>query len=308
MTSGYGRSTSYAEVLAQIGEENDAVFALDADLPGRTRLFAKRFPDRYMQAGIAEQNIMSIASGLAARGKVPIVHIMAPFGTMRSFEQIRTDIAYARRNVKIVGACGGLSGGPWGPTHHTIEDIALMRVIPGMSVILPCNEAEQAAALRAAVAHDGPVYIRQPGPAGRKIDLPDSFQIGKGIHLREGKNIALLTTGNLLADCLDAADDLSKDGIEIAVVHLPTVKPMDEALLGEIASEHDRIVTVEEHSVIGGLGGAVAEFLCEHGGLPVHRIGIPDCFCEVTGSYEQLKDRYGLGARAIAERIRSLCS
>jgi len=306
MTSGYGQSTTYAEVLAQIGEENDAVFALDADLPSRTRLFAENFPDRYLQVGIAEQNIMSIASGLAARGKVPIVHIMAPFGTMRSFEQIRTDIAYAKRNVKIVGACGGLSGGPWGPTHHTIEDIVLMRVIPGMTVILPCNEAEQAAALRAAAAHDGPVYLRQPGPAGREIDVPDSFLIGKGIALRHGKDIALLTTGNLLADCLDAVDALAGKGIEVAVVHLPTVKPLDEKLVSRIASEHKRIVTAEEHSVIGGLGGAVAEFLSERGGPPVHRIGTPDCFCEVTGSYEELKGRYGISARAIAERIRSL--
>ncbi|NOZ23236.1 MAG: transketolase family protein, partial [Planctomycetes bacterium] len=209
MTSGYGQSMSYAEVLARLGEEHDTIFALDADLPSRTRLFAEKFPDRTMQVGIAEQNIMSIASGLAARGKIPIVHIMAPFGTMRSFEQIRTDIAYARRNVKIVGACGGLSGGPWGPTHHTIEDIALMRVIPGMTVVLPCNESEQAAALRAAAEHDGPVYIRQPGPATREIPLPESFEIGRGVRIREGKEIAVLTTGNLLADCLDAADDLA---------------------------------------------------------------------------------------------------
>ena len=166
--TGYGQTLSYPEVLAQLGEENEAVFALDADLPSRTRAFAKRFPKRYLQVGIAEQNIMSIAAGLAARGKVPFVHIMAPFGTMRSFEQIRTDIAYARRNVKIVGACGGLSGGPWGPTHHTIEDIALMRVIPRMTVILPCNESETAAALRAAALRIS--LTAECGPTSTMVD------------------------------------------------------------------------------------------------------------------------------------------
>jgi len=306
MSGGYGQSTSYAEVLAELGEAHQALFALDADLPSRTRRFAERFPERYLQVGIAEQNIMSIASGLAARGKIPVAHVMAAFGSMRSFEQIRTDIAYAKRNVKIVGACGGLSGGPWGPTHHTIEDIALMRAVPGMTILLPCNEVETASALRAAVEHEGPVYIRQPGKTTRSIELPDEFVIANAIPMRDGRDLAVVTTGNLVGDCLDAADAVAGAGLDVSVVHMPTVKPLDERAIAALALQVRHIVTVEEHSVVGGLGGAVAEFIAERGGPRVHRIGIPDVFCETVGTAEQIKDRYGLSARAIAERIREI--
>jgi len=308
----------YAEVLLELGRANPKVFALDVDLKSGCALFAAEFPKRHVELGIAEQNAVSVAAGLATAGMIPFVHVMAPFGTMRSFEQIRTDVGYPRRNVKIVASFGGLSGGPWHTTHHAIEDFALMRVIPGMTVVAPADGIELEKAVRAAAKHEGPVYIRLPQkqsvlvydtakpPAGFEPagGWPE-FRIGRAVTLRSGNDVTLIATGSMVREALAAAAALARDGVEARVLNVHTIKPLDVEAVRQAARETKGIVTAEEHSVIGGLGSAVAELLAETGGR-LRRVGLPDTFCEVIGSAQELRGRYGLTAAAITRKAMEL--
>ncbi|MBM4078601.1 MAG: transketolase family protein [Planctomycetes bacterium] len=318
----------YAEVLLEVGRANPSVFALDVDLKSGCALFAAEFPKRHVELGIAEQNAISAAAGLATAGMMPFVHVMAPFGTMRSFEQIRTDVGYPRRNVKIVASFGGLAGGPWHTTHHAIEDFALMRVIPGMTVIAPADGVELEKAVHAAARHDGPVYIRLPqkqSPPVYETAKPPAgfepaggwpaFELGKAVTLRPGNDVTLIATGSMVREALDAAVALARDGVDARVLNVHTIKPLDVEAVQRAACDTRGIVAAEEHSVIGGLGSAVAEVLAENlakasepsqGCRGLRRVGLQDTFCEVIGSAPELRARYGLTAAGIAAKAMDL--
>lgn len=306
MVSLYDNVKSYSEILIELGRENPNIFAVNSDM-GTLADFGREFPNRFVEVGIAEQNLIGVAAGLAIRGKIPFVYAMAPFVTMRSYEQIRTDLAYGEKNVKIVSTCTGLSGGPWGTTHHSIEDITLMRVIPGMTVILPADSLETERAIRAAAEHIGLVYIRLG--SGEPVYEEDyTFEIGKAVTLREGNDVTIAATGSMVIKALKAHDDLIQQGIKARVLNVHTIKPLDAEAILQAAEETGSIVTAEEHSVVGGLGGAVAEVLAESGVGRLKRVGIQDTFCTTIGSYEELCEIYGLTTKSIVEAVRTFVS
>lgn len=300
----------YGEGLKAAGEKNKQVVALSADLTGstRTNYFAEAFPERFVQLGIAEQNMASVASGMAAMGKIPFIASYAMFSPGRSWEQVRTTIAYNEANVKIIGAHAGVSVGPDGATHQAIEDIALMRVIPNMVVIAPADAIEAKKATLAAVAYEGPVYIRIAREKTPVVTTEDSpFAIGKAEVLFEKdrtheKTVGLVVTGVLAHNALEAALLCAKKGIGVTVLHMPTIKPLDTAALDTLAAEHDMIVTLEEHQVTGGLGGAVSEYYSEQNPKRVVKIGVPDVFGQ-SGEPEELIAHYRLDGASVAERI-----
>jgi len=300
----------YGEGLVAAGEENDQVVALCADLTGSTRTaaFAATFPDRFVQVGIAEQNMASVASGLAAMGKIPFVASYAMFSGGRAWEQIRTTIGYNESNVKIIGAHAGVSVGPDGATHQAIEDIALMRVIPGMVVLAPADTIEAKKAVVAAAAYDGPVYIRIAREATPVVTTEDSpFAIGKAYTLYHTddtfeKTVGIVVTGTLAHNALTAAMTLAEQGIGATVLHMPTIKPLDTGALDALAEQHDTIVTVEEHQVAGGLGSAVSEYYSEHTPKRVIKIGVQDQFGQ-SGKPEELIAHYGMDHDSIVTTI-----
>jgi len=260
---GYFTALQSAEVLAELAETNPNLVLLSQDL-GAVGSFTARFPDRHFDLGITEQNLVGVAAGLAHAGLLPVVLAMAPFLSMRGFEQIRTDCAYNRNNVKFLAPFAGLEAGAWGATHHAIEDIALLRVIPGMMVLSPADPNETARAVRAALAIDGPVYIRIGGLM--PIDGYDApFRIGEVVTLRDGRDLTIIATGPSVAAALAAHDALRADGIGARVLNVHTIKPLERGVITTAARETGRLLTVEEHSIIGGLGGAVAEMLSEIG-------------------------------------------
>ncbi|HEY6007828.1 MAG TPA: transketolase family protein, partial [Geobacteraceae bacterium] len=272
---------AYGETLAELGAENGAIVVLDADLSGSTKtsLFAKRFPERFFNMGIAEANMVGTAAGLAAAGKIPFASTFAIFAVGRAWEQVRQSVAYPKANVKIVGTHGGITVGEDGGSHQSVEDIAIMRAVPNMTVIVPADGVETSAAVRAAAAYKGPVYIR----LGRNkvptiFDDGYRFEIGKGCELRPGTDLTFVTTGLMTAQAVAAAEILRQDGISARVVHIATIKPLDEELILKAARETGAILTAEEHSVVGGLGGAVSELLAEKCPTPVKRVGINDRF------------------------------
>ncbi len=256
---------SYGNALAELGKEADNLVVLDADLAEATKTgtFKKAFPDRHIDCGIAECNMMGIAAGIAATGKVPFVSSFAMFAAGRAFEQVRNSVGYPHLNVKIGATHAGISVGEDGASHQCNEDIALMRVIPGMVVINPSDDVEAKAAVKAAYEHQGPVYLRFGRLAAPVInDGADyKFEIGKGVTLRDGKDITLVATGLCVSGALEAAEKLAADGVDARVINIHTIKPLDEELIIKAAQETGKIVTIEEHSVVGGLGGAVAEVL-----------------------------------------------
>ena len=258
---------SYGNALAELGAEFDNLVVLDADLAAATKtgIFKKAFPERHIDCGIAECNMMGIAAGLATTGKVPFASSFAMFAAGRAFEQVRNSIGYPHLNVKIGATHAGISVGEDGATHQCNEDIALMRTIPGMTVIVPSDDVEAKAAVRAAYEHDGPCYLRFGRLAVPVInDKPDyKFELGKGVVLREGKDVTIVATGLLVSNCLEAAEKLAADGIDAKVINIHTIKPLDEELIVAAAKETGKVVTVEEHSVIGGLGSAVCDALAE---------------------------------------------
>ena len=297
---------SYGNALAELGAEFENLVVLDADLAAATKtgVFKKAFPDRHIDCGIAECNMMGIAAGLAATGKIPFASSFAMFAAGRAFEQVRNSIAYPKLNVKIGATHAGISVGEDGATHQCNEDIALMRTIPGMVVINPSDDVEAKAAVRAAIEHEGPVYLRFGRLAVPVInEKPDyKFELGKGVVLREGKDVTIIATGLPVSECLAAADKLAAEGIDAKVINIHTIKPLDEELVLAAAKETGKVVTVEEHSVIGGLGSAVCDVLSEKCPTKVMKIGIEDTFGE-SGPAVELVKKYGLDADSIYAKV-----
>ena len=297
---------SYGKALLELGREHEEVVVLDADLETATKtgIFQKEFPQRHIDCGIAECNMMGIAAGLATTGKVPFVSTFAMFAAGRAFEQVRNSIGYPGLNVKIAATHGGISVGEDGASHQCNEDLALMREIPGMVVINPADGVETREAIKAVYEHKGPVYLR----LGR-MEVPIirregeyRFTIGKGELLRKGRDLTIVATGLCVSSALEAAEGLLKKGIEAEVMNIHTIKPLDEELVLASAKKTGRVVTVEEHSILGGLGSAVSEVLAENYPVKVLRIGIRDTYGE-SGSAEQLLEKYKLDGKGILEQI-----
>ncbi len=300
---------SYGNALAELGKEYENLVVLDADLATATKtdVFRKAFPERHIDCGIAEANMTGIAAGMSTVGKVPFISTFAMFATGRSYEQIRNSIGYPHLNVKIGATHAGISVGEDGATHQCNEDIGLMREIPGMVIINPSDDIEAKQAVRAAYEYHGPVYLRfgrLPVPVIN--NRPNYyFEIGKGIVLREGKDVTIIATGLCVSESLIAAELLEKDGIEAEVINIHTIKPLDGEVVLESVKKTGRVVTVEEHSVIGGLGSSVAELLGEKCPTKITRIGIDDVFGE-SGPAIELLHKYGLDSKGIYKKIRAL--
>jgi len=297
---------AYGEVLAELGETNPEIVVLDADLSKSTKTvsFAKKFPDRFFNMGIAEANMMGVAAGFARSGKVPFASTFGIFATGRAWEQVRNMICYSGLNVKIVATHGGVSVGADGSSHQCIEDFATMAAIPTMRVLCPCDGPEPKKIIAAVAEMKGPCYVRLGRAKVPTITDPQAaFEIGKGYVMREGRDVALFACGALVAGALEAADALASEGIEAAVVNLPTLKPLDEKLVAEVAGKTGAAVTAEEHVLRGGLGSAVAMALGKHCPVPLELVGIDDQFGQ-SGDPDKLFAHYGLTARDIAEAAR----
>lgn len=298
---------SYGRALVKLGEEHDDFLVLDADLAGSTKtaVFRKEFPNRHINCGIAEQNMMGVAAGIAASGKVAFASSFAMFAAGRAFEQIRNAIGYPHLNVKIGATHAGISVGEDGATHQCNEDIALMRTIPGMIVMVPADDIEAEAMVRAAYFHDGPVYMRFSRLATPVFHDPETyrFEIGKGIVMRDGTDLTIIAAGLPVASAMEAAEMLAADGISARIIDMHTIKPLDRELVLQAARETKRIVTVEEHSVIGGLGSAVCDLLSGELPTPVQTIGIEDVYTE-SGPANELIEKYGLDGAGVYRRIK----
>lgn len=298
---------SYGNALVELGAENPKVVVLDADLAAATKtgVFKKAYPDRHIDCGIAECNMVGIAAGLATTGKIPFVSSFAMFAAGRAFEQVRNSVGYPHLNVKIGATHAGITVGEDGASHQCNEDIALMRTIPGMVVMCPADDIEAKAAVKAAAEYVGPVYMRFGRAACPVInDRPDyKFEIGKGTLLREGTDITIVATGICVGNALEAAELLAAEGISAEVINICTIKPLDEELIVNSAKKTGKVVTAEEHSVIGGLGSAVCDALCKVYPVPVLKIGMQDTFGE-SGSAAALVEKYKLDGKGIAEQIR----
>ena len=299
---------SYGSALVEIGKEHEELVVLDADLAGSTQtgVFAKAFPERHINCGIAEANMTGVAAGLAAAGKVPFMSSFAMFATARNFEQIRNSIGYPHLNVKIAASHAGISVGEDGATHQCLEDMALMRQIPGMVVLNPADDVEARAAIKAAFEYVGPVYIRLGRLAVPVLNDEEnySFEIGKGVVLKEGTDVTIFATGLEVYETVLAAEMLEKDGISAEVVNIHTIKPIDKELVIASATKTGKVVTVEEHFTIGGLGSAVCEVLSENAPTKVLRIGIDDVFGE-SGPALELIHKYELDAEGIYKRVKA---
>ncbi len=297
---------SYGEALVELGKEHENLVVLDADLAAATQTgkFKAVFPERHIDCGIAECNMIGIAAGIATTGKVPFASTFAMFAAGRAFEQVRNSVGYPHLNVKIGATHAGISVGEDGATHQCTEDIDLMRTIPGMTVINPSDDVEAKAAVRAAYEMDGPVYLRFGRLAVPVInDSPDyTFEVGKGVTLRDGQDVAIVATGLCVNSALEAAELLKAEGVEARVINIHTIKPIDAELIAKAAKECGRVVTVEEHSVIGGLGSAVCDVLCERHPAPVKKIGVQDVFGE-SGPAVKLLEKYRLDGKGVYEQV-----
>ena len=297
---------SFGMALCELAKTNKDIIVFDADLAAATKtgIFKKEFPERFFDCGIAEGNMVGVAAGMATAGKIPVAASFAMFATGRAFEQIRNSVGYPHLNVKIGATHGGISVGEDGATHQCCEDIALMRTIPGMTVIVPSDDIEAKAAVKAAAAMEGPVYMRFGRLAVPVINDEDyKFEIGKGKVLREGTDVAIIANGLCVAESLDAAEKLAAEGINAQVINMATVKPLDTELVLEAAKATGKVVTVEEHSVIGGLGGAVCEVLSEKYPVPVKRIGVNDVYGE-SGPAVKLIEKYGLDGKGVYASVK----
>lgn len=298
---------SYGNALAECGAKYPNLVVLDADLAGATKtgVFKKAFPDRHIDCGIAECNMTGIAAGLATCGKIPFISSFAMFAAGRNFEQVRNSIGYPHLNVKIGATHAGITVGEDGATHQCNEDVALMRTIPGMTVIVPADDVEAKAAVEAAINYEGPVYLRFGRAAVPVInDNPDyKFEIGKGVVVREGKDVTIVASGICVAEALAAAEKLAADGVDAEVINIHTIKPLDEELIVASAKKTGRVITVEEHSVIGGLGSAVCDALSAKQPTPVLKIGINDTFGE-SGPAAALVVKYGLDGESIYRKAK----
>ena len=299
---------SYGNALKELGAQYPDLVVLDADLAEATKtgVFQKAFPERHIDCGIAECNMVGIAAGLATVGKIPFVSSFAMFAAGRAFEQVRNSVGYPHLNVKIGATHAGITVGEDGASHQCNEDLALMRTIPGMVVMCPSDDIEAKAAVRAAIEHEGPVYIRF-GRAAVPVfnDTPDfKFEIGKGKVVREGKDVTIVATGICVDSAMGAAEKLAAEGIDAEVINICTIKPLDEELILASAKKTGKVVTVEEHSVIGGLGSAVCECLAEKLPTPVKKIGMYDVFGE-SGSAAALVAKYGLDAEGVYNSVKA---
>lgn len=299
---------SYGNALVELGKEHEDLVVLDADLAAATKtaMFQKVFPERHIDCGIAECNMVGVAAGLAATGMVPFASSFAMFAAGRAFEQIRNSVGYPKLNVKIGATHAGISVGEDGATHQCNEDIALMRTIPGMVVINPSDDVEARAAVKAAYEHIGPVYLRFGRLAVPVINdnAEYKFELGKGITLKDGKDVTIIATGLPVSESLEAAEMLEKDGISVRVINIHTIKPLDEEIIVKAANETGKIVTVEEHSIIGGLGSAVCDVVAEKAPAKVMKIGINDVYGESGPAVELIK-KYGLDAESIYKKVKA---
>ncbi len=299
---------AFGKTLAEIGELNEKIIVMDADLAcsTQTKIFADKFPDRFFDCGIAEQNMLATAAGLASEGKIPFVASFAVFVTGRTYDQIRNGICYPNFNVKIVGTHGGVTVGEDGATHQALEDISLMRGLPHMTVIVPADCKECQEAIKYAALHEGPTYIRIP-----RSNVPDifdenySFNIHKAVVVEEGTDVSVFTNGETLAEVLLAAEELKKDNISLEVINVPVVKPLDFQTVIESVKKTKFAITVENHSIIGGLGSAICETLADKLPSKVYRIGVNDEFGQ-SGKAEELIEYYGLDSKTLAKRIRAI--
>ncbi len=293
----------YGEAIVELGAENPQVVVLDADLATGTRSqwFDAKYPDRFFDMGIAEQDMLGTAAGLSLAGKIPFVSTYGVFLAGRAWDQIRTTICYGNLNVKIAGAHGGISVGPDGATHQALEEFALMRVLPNMTLVVPCDAEETKKATKAAAAMVGPVYLRFGREAVPVItDAKTPFEIGKAQTFREGKDLTIFANGIMVNQALIAAEEMAKEGIDAKVVNLHTLKPLDEEAILKAARETGAVVTAEEHQILCGMGGAVAEVLVKHHLVPVEMVGIQDTFGE-SGTWEELMENYNVTWKDIVE-------
>ncbi len=295
---------SYGNALAELGKQNENIVVLDADLAGATKtaVFAKQFPERFIDCGIAESNMVSVAAGLAASGKIPFASSFAMFAAGRAFEQIRNSVGYPHLNVKIAATHAGFSVGEDGATHQCNEDIALMRTIPGMTIISPSDDIEAKQAVMAAAEFEGPVYLRFGRLAVPVINSEDyKFEIGKGVELVKGSDVTIIANGLMVSRALEAAKMLQDKGISAAVINIHTIKPLDQKIVLDAAKNTGAIVTAEEHSVIGGLGSAVSELVCEQYPVPVLKVGANDVFGK-SAPAQQVLEYFGLTAQNIVDK------
>lgn len=298
---------AYGEALVELGGINENVVVLDADLSKSTKTndFKKVYPERFFNMGIAEQNLLGTAAGFAAAGKIPFASSFAVFAVGRAYDQIRNTIAYPHLNVKIAASHAGLTVGEDGGSHQMLEDLALMRALPGMTVIVPADGYETRQAVLAAAEYKGPVYIRLGRPKVPMIfEEGYNFQIGKGVLLQDGTDVTLVATGIMVAKALQARELLTQEGISAAVVNISTIKPIDAPLLTKMANQTGCIVACEEHNIIGGLGSAVMEVLAERKPVPIERVGVEDVFGE-SGQPDELLEKFGLTAEAIAKKAKA---
>lgn len=296
----------FGKALAELGTENEQVVAVSADLTESTRLnyFKEAFPKRFVQVGVAEQNLIGVAAGLAMVGKIPFAASFAVFNPGRSWDQIRVSVCYSNLNVKVVGGHAGITVGPDGATHQALEDIAITRVLPNMTVVIPCDENQAAAATKAVAKHVGPCYLRLSRATPVTITSPETpFEIGKAQLLKEGTDITLIATGIMVEHALVAAQELQKNhSISAEVINMHTIKPLDKQALLRTAKKTGKVITLEEHQQIGGLGSAVAEFLSQEYPVPIKIIGIDDTFGE-SGTSDELLSKYGLNNAQIMKQI-----
>lgn len=296
---------SYGEELAKLGEENKDIVVLDADLSTATKtgIFAEKFPDRFINVGIAEQNLMGIAAGLSTFGKIPYASTFAVFAAGRAYEQIRNSIAYPKLNVKIVATHAGITVGEDGATHQMLEDLSLMRALPNMTVMCTSDDIQTRWAIREIANINGPVYLRLCRMATPVIyDVTDKFEIGKGIQIGDGTDASIIATGVTVSEALKAGEILKENGVNVRVIDIHTIKPIDRELIVKCAKETKRIITVEDHNIIGGLGTAVCEVLAEEYPTKVERMGVPDCFGR-SGKAEELMKYFKIDSMAIVNKV-----
>lgn len=298
----------FGETVAELASDDARIYMLDGDVGSSTRadIFEKAHPDRYLQMGIAEQNMLGVAAGMATMGLVPFISTFVSFAVVRPLDQIRVLIAQPRLNVKITPGYSGMFTGQTGMSHIIVDDLAIMRTLPNMACVAPADDVEAALALRWAAAYEGPCYVRLVrDPTARLFDDDHRFELGQAVWVRSGADVSLVSTGAQTPRTLEAAEILAAEGIDAGVLHVATIKPLDVGSIVEAAERTDRVITVEEHSILGGLGGAVAEALSEHRPTRIHRIGLRDVDVE-SGPNEALLDIYGLSAARVAEQVRAL--
>lgn len=298
---------AYGEALAALGAENDKVVVLDADLAHATMTatFAEKFPNRFFNAGIAEANMVSMSAGLSTMGYIPFCSTFAIFGTGRAYEQVRNSVAYPHLNVKLAMSHAGITLGEDGGSHQAIEDLALMRVIPGMTVVVPCDASETHRAVRALAKMEGPAYLRLARLPSVVFEEEMPFELGKANVLREGSDVALFACGIMVKTALDCAEELARSGVNAAVINVHTLKPIDRDCVMKYAKQCGKVVTIEEHSIIGGLGDAVADVLIGNGNFAFKKIGVQDRFGQ-SGKPDALLEEYGLSTSKVLEQIRTV--